>query len=1268
MTTDLSFTSNTIPTFAYEPFSFTISNPNTLTYTTFAVSNSPGIPTSYFDVSRARVIFSTTSNLMVPGINQQFVITASGPTLITTSSNTVTVGTGRFRNSNGNSLSGSNLTFYRNEPITPIQFRAPFAISTPTTVPTLPPGLGFTDVSGGAWYNLAGTPTVTVPQTNYLVIGQGTGANLGKIVTSSNIAVTVGNERLLINVSGSPIISQMTVGTDISSRVITAAFPPYPSGGKLVYTWSGLPDGIVVKDFSGNTRSVPFEAYDPSYTLVLSGAPTVAAANAFRLAGIDSNTVNITATRTDPTPTLTSNIPFTFSFNPTVLFTANVVASSFYSNAPLDPSANYFSAVTAFGTSPITNIFSPDLRADLSINFVSAQGRGYLTGTPGAPTTANSYTIRAINAASLTRDFTQLITVAADAVTFTPRTDVCYNFIVTRPLSNALSGYYPASIQFQASATSGKALTFTTSDLTGTGLTLSNVSSNIVQLTGIPIVETALKNLRVTATAADTLATATQDVSFSILADTITFAPVTLSFIQNRAITPVQLSATARSQRSIVSYSTPSVPAGLSLSTTGLLSGTPTSDTSGSFPVTASTGFASDTTDLSYSIIPDSIIFPLTPTSYTYPAGGNVSIDITGIAYSGKTVSNYSMSNYVYDLSINSTSGILTGPLSTGLPPNPILPASSNFAVTASAGTLDGSLGVTLTTTNAPFQRFYAMQYVGSNLSTPTVWGGNFYYTDSSLGSFSLVPGLGTFPAFASDLAFKNTSTTGNTILICATGLTSAIGPRPYGDILRSVDGTFFGSSLFASGISNARPYKAIYDSNSSAWYVGGTVTGSNGVTALSLFRSTDDGVLFSNVSTGGIGVAPRNNDLTTLGGRYTNYYTAYGTAFGASNGVFLLGGTYDASLGPSGSRMKRSTDGTTWTDVSGIFEVEVGNISTDGPVWVATGSSLYQTGVPSTVSASAVTLKYSTDQGQTWSNATGFTHDVIGHEVAYASNVWLSSGIGTTFIPATRTVSTLVCSSDGINWSNVPLGSGLPSAANPRVSEFTSIFFDTYYSQWYVYFKSWTFGASLFSHPPTGDMTIGWTTVADPVLPFSGSNGLSFPSRIFGQRPLTNGPTTVTLSFDTASGTGPTITSPTNLSFTIYQYVTIDPIAVTATGDGQVYFFVVSSELPTGITFDPATGVFSGVSVDTGTRVVNLYAKDDTGIRVTGVVFNTVKAAVTRQQTSAGAWTSLVRQYTVVNSAQNSVNGRVLPEPPLGEFMRDEPPNSVTTSNCPKC
>ena len=47
-----------------------------------------------------------------------------------------------------------------------------------------------------------------------------------------------------------------------------------------------------------------------------------------------------------------------------------------------------------------------------------------------------------------------------------------------------------------------------------------------------------------------------------------------------------------------------------------------------------------------------------------------------------------------------------------------------------------------------------------------------------------------------------------------------------------------------------------------------------------------------------------------------------------------------------------------------------------------------------------------------------------------------------------------------------------------------------------------------------------------------------------------------------------------------------------------------------------------------------------------------------------------MVRQYTIVNAAQNSLNGKTLPatEPPLGEFMRPEPPDAVNVLPCPKC
>jgi hypothetical protein len=1266
----LPFGNYTFSIYLYEAFSFTINKP--VGSATLTTSNSPGLPASYFDTSTSRVIFSSTSNAAAVG-NQPFTITArdASSSIIGVSSNNVVVGTGRFRDSTNNNVSGSNFTYYKNEPITPVEFRAPFVISTPTVVPTLPPGLSFVDISGGGWYSLTGTPVVTVPQSNYLVIGRGTGTNTGKIVTSSNIGIVISNERLLLNVSGSTIVSPMIVGTAITDRVVTARFPPYSNGGKsMSYVWSGLPDGIVVKDSLGVIKTSPFIPADASYTLVLSGTPTSNAAESFRLAGISSKTVSILATRTNPLPAISNATAFTFGFDETVLFTGSNI-DRLYTNNPLNPTANYFDARTAFGsTSNVTDIFSPDLRSDLSINFVPSENRGYLTGTP-TTASSNTYTIRATNSNGYTRDLLQPIVVVNDTITFTSPLDTCYNFVLSRPLSNALTGYYPANIQFLASAASGNALAFTTSDLTGTGLSLdASGVTNGVRLVGTPTVVVAEQTLRVTATASNTGAVAYKDVLFEILDDTITLSNIpasNLAFVQNRSIVPVQLRGTALSGRPVSTFRG-TMPIGLSLGATGLITGAPLGSVGGSFSFTAGTDFVTQPFTLSYTITPDTMIFPLVPSVYTYAAGSPVSINVDALAYSGKTASNYSFSGLTptYGLTIGSNTGVIGGTISSGVPPDALLPATSNFAVNTNAGLLDGSLSVTMTTANRPFQRFYAVQYLDFRAG---VWESGWYYANSAgeLGTLE-TPGI-YFPVFLADFTIRYAALLDATLVYTITGLGEAQGSivRSFNDLpneTRSFGGT-------EGATSNMRPYKAISVSNTTSWYIGGTVTGSNGKTYVSLFQSTDDAVTFSNVTPGGIGVEPRRSPLGSPSNRFTNYYTAYGTAFGYSNGVFLLGGTYDASLGPSSSRMKRSTDGTTWIDVVGMFEAEVGNISTDGPVWVATGSSLYETGVSNTVVGPADTLKYSTDQGQTWINAGGTPHDVLGFEVAYASNVWLSSGISRT---GGNVTSTLVFSMDGISWAPVNLsGTFNTSETTPRLSEVASVFFDTTYNLWYVFAK---FDATppalaqsfVYTHLPIGDMSTDWNIVATDVFPFNFWPGQIYPSRLLGQRLTAEGPTTVTLSFATASGTGPTFTSPSSSAFTLYQYVNNDPITVSATGTGTVYFFVVAAELPTGISFDPVTGVFSGMSVNVGTRVVNIYAKDDNGITVFAITFTTIQAFVVKKQSGAGAWTALVRQAATVGGAQNSVNGRVVPaqQVALGEFTRDEPLDSVTASNCP--
>ena len=425
MSIPLQFVDNTLTTYVYEPFSYTISNPDSGTYT-LGFTKSAGIPSGYIVNNGSNVVFSTLSNGIPQGTTQTFTVTATAGSTVLTSSNRVINNTGRFLDNDvsGNSYDGRSFAFYKNEPITPLTLAAPISIAVPTSVPTLPPGLTYTSNASNI-YSITGTPLATVPQSNYLVIGKGTGVNLGKIVTSQ-FGLSVSNERVQLNLTGTPIVSPMTVGTPISQRVLTAAYPPYPSGGTLRYSWFGLPDGIVVKDFLGNTQpGTSFLPTDPSSTLIVTGTPTITAANAYRDAGITSNVVTFTATRTNPLPQISNSQAMTFAFGETVLFDTPSVPI-LYSGVALDQSATFFRAQTYFGTaSPISNIFSPDLRADLSINFVAAEGRGYLTGTPNTTTGTTSYTIRAINSNAISRDLSVPITVATDFVTFSsPAVDV----------------------------------------------------------------------------------------------------------------------------------------------------------------------------------------------------------------------------------------------------------------------------------------------------------------------------------------------------------------------------------------------------------------------------------------------------------------------------------------------------------------------------------------------------------------------------------------------------------------------------------------------------------------------------------------------------------------------------------------------------------------------------------------------------------------------------------------------------------------------------
>lgn len=1291
---ELPFTSNTIAVFAYEGFQYTISNvPG---YTLQTVSNTTGFgpnPSAlYFTkVDNSGYIFSIPdlSNNLTAGTSESFVLTTVSGSAIPptrTSSNTVVVNPGRFLDACNNSLSNNSYVFYKNEPITPITLVAPsFTLKTPTSIPALPPGLSFVRDSSSI-FKISGTPSVTVPSSNYQIIGSQQGGS--KIITTK-FNMVVSNERLRLNLSGSSIVNNMQIGTAIEPRVITAI--PSVGTSQVRYTFPAFPDGIVVTDLCGNTRSSPFSPTDASYTFILSGTPTSNAAYAFsRIVG-GTPTYTVQAARTIPLPIVESSQEFNFGFGPTILFDLCSVPT-LYTGVAFDPSSIFFRAQTYFSTDvSIANILSPDLRSDMSLTFVSNQARAYLRGiSDEKPTFAGSasYTIRAIDANLNMRDYPTTITVLDDSVFFSsPVGDVCVNYILSRPTTNFKPGYYTSNIQFTANSLSGRPVTLSAPALSGTGLSLSNGL-----LTGIPNTVTPLTDLVVTASVIGSPATATKTIKFAILDDSFNFTDVSsasLDFIQNVAIQPFRFPVSTLSERGVVNYSQLGFPDGLTINPAGFVSGTPTSSspTAGNVRISATTGYTTGFRDFSYNLIPDSMIFVVPQTYYTYQAGDSVgNIDINGVTFSGTTVSNYDLSiSPTYGMALNSSNGILSGTWTTGVPPQELLPSSCNFAVTAQAGQLTGTLPMSFTANPVVAN---AMMFVGygnpTGESDLNSW--VYYSTPSNITTFTQLSSLfSTNPVL--DIGFKNNDPTSNTFLtLTATRSDAAnLGKMFRGTRLDSIQEVVLDEDppQFYPNLSSVAN-----KTGTNTWFAAGIIN--IGGPRVGIVKSIDDGLTwdFSNaVTIASGGQEMKTRDLNVGGIGYDKAYYPYllnAVTLRYSSNVLMAGGAYDID----NPVMLRSTDdGVTWNNVTGEFAQECSAFSLENPVvWVATGSSVYKTYDFATGSlgafSEASTIKYSLDQGQTWNDATG-GFNMFGYEITYANGTWIATGLSYFFDdPQYFLIPELRYSTNGVNWIKVDFPENVFNQSNTSILpvlpplRIGSLNFDG--TNWNVFVNEEIpedGRLRVYRHDTLTDLDSGWTAVDISGSFVSGQPEQNANTRFLNLRApkyLYTGapPTNIALSINTNVGNGPTFTSPLTTTYVLYQYMQITPIQLSATGVGQVYLFLETADLPPGVQYDRVTNQITGAPARLGTDSLIVYAKDNNGITQLVLTFTILVPRVIRKQDGAGAYTSLLRQYTEVLGAQNARDNRVLPnqERALGEFMSPEAPDVITQTVDPKC
>lgn len=1222
---DVSWTSvgGLLPLFKFEPFgtnSFTANQcggttTDVLTYSTTSTElvgylSGTGTPNVLFRGSNGpSVAYSYPLTLSVRATSNSMVVDDV--------STTVTIGTARIIYSPCN----SSLVFYRNEPSpAPVFSLVSSDASLIYSATSLPAGLSFAR-TGPRSFALSGTPTTQTITSNYTILAFDTSSR----TYATQVSIVVNPERLLLDVSGSLTQSNVRSTSAITPITFTARFPPYTAYRGMRYTWSPPPPaGLQFRDkdgtaLSGSSYFVDTN-FDTSFSMTLAGTITEAQLRSFALSNTSTYSITLTGTRTAPLPTLSPSLPrtITLRFGETVFFTSNVpplFVGLPVSNYVYTPKT-YFPAVldSSITSVTVTEGFLPD---GLDGSFTPIKQEFAIVGTPTAALTY-PFTLTATNGAGTSASLSVAPTISNDSVTIVALSDPCFNFIQTRDLANPKLGFYPYPIRYAVSSTSGCNVTVTGANLPN-GVTLVS-NAGTYDLSGRPTTAAGPSIATLLAQVPSTGASATKTFQYTVSAETFFFPTPTFAFTQNVPVTPIEVDVSTLSQNSVIRFSSPNIPAALQITNTGLVTGTLQGSSAGTFDVTAFTPYAFGSKTYSYSVTPDRVLLqPAVYTTVTAP-GCNVSIPISGYSLSALTVSNYRFqSAFPYGLTINPTTGLLSGTLAS------VLPTDTSFTVLGSAGIVNGSLTGTMTTTNLTTSRAQLIEIQEqSNLRV---------YSSDDLGSNWTV-------AYSSNALVAGR--------IGVNGVDTYLIPTSSDLVLRSSTGSSYTTSSLGQSAFSPLMTGVAYDSCSSTWWVGGTL--SNGTRSVRVFKSLNDGATWD-AGTTLSGVQDRSGNADPAPGVYDAYLYG-GVDLAYREGVLLLGG----------QQIARSTDsGATWSTRSSSL-IEVARFSLDqGTVWLAVGSSLYSSTTANTYTSDATTIVYSLDQGLTWTAAPG-GFNMNAYEVAYGDGVWLASGLdwtGSAFVQRIR------YSFDGLTWAvltSVPSYTYGTTLDVRPLGVLGVLGYDQ--TDWKIIRAPEDGTATLYSHPADIPIDSGWTTTT-----ITGEfPGIDIPSRFssYVVQTINPGADSTTITFPLPN-TGPTFVSPGQTTYVVWQYMPIPAITFTAVGTAPISYF--ASELPVGLTWNSTTRTLTGACMRLGTQSFTIYATDGLG----GVTSFTISFIVgvpriVKQQTGAGAYTALVRDYTEVAAAINARDTRVNPteEAALGSFASPYAPDVVTPSNCP--
>jgi len=166
----------------------------------------------------------------------------------------------------------------------------------------------------------------------------------------------------------------------------------------------------------------------------------------------------------------------------------------------------------------------------------------------------------------------------------------------------------------------------------------------------------------------------------------------------------------------------------------------------------------------------------------------------------------------------------------------------------------------------------------------------------------------------------------------------------------------------------------------------------------------------------------------------------------------------------------------------------------------------------------------------------------------------------------------------------------------------------------------------------------------------------------------LFNGPPSTTSTW---------FTSPTQRTFLFTQYVPITPIDVRGSNYldplNPDFYYPIVSTLPPGLVYNPVTSQITGSPTQLGSYAFEIGVYNSNAsptFQLLTLQFIIQSFLKGRQQESAAAYTSYVRQVATAAGVQNSRNGHVQPaqERAIPPFALQEPPDIVTQVIDPNC